>query len=165
MRIPIAVLLGCFLLGSATASAGQGHEYPSPDGKFKGIVISTKKSGTGSEESQIEMRGSDGTLLFQNSYESDDGEHGFGVVRAGWSPDSKFFVYSMTSSGGHQAWHFPTNFIAVTDLKIHELDNLLGLITSPDFKFAPPDTIQVMGRTRANIEAERSFSAALKELD
>jgi hypothetical protein len=42
---------------------------------------------------------------------SEDSEHGFGIVKAAWTPDNKYFVFSLTSSGGHQSWHFPKHFL------------------------------------------------------
>lgn len=92
----------------------QAKEFRSPDGKYLAIVIPLPKAPHGSGESKIEIHSKD-AIVCSASYSSEDGEHGFGVERAAWSPDSKFFVYSMSSSGGHQAWHFPTYFISVHD--------------------------------------------------
>jgi hypothetical protein len=35
------------------------------------------------------------------SFASADGEHGYGVRRAVWTPDSRYFVFDLASSGGH----------------------------------------------------------------
>src|SRR5262245_12608827 len=39
---------------------------------------------------------------------SDGGSTGRYVLKATWTPDSKFFVFSTFSSGAHSAWHFTT---------------------------------------------------------
>ncbi|MBA0084059.1 MAG: peptidase dimerization domain-containing protein, partial [Acidobacteria bacterium Pan2503] len=45
--------------------------------------------------------------LISKDYSSPRGANGYYVVNAKWSPDSQFFVYSMSSSGGHSPWSFP----------------------------------------------------------
>jgi hypothetical protein len=139
------------------------QEYRSPDGKYIAIVIPLLKAQYGSGESKIEIQSKD-TIVSSASYSSEDGEHGFGVERAAWSPDSKFFVYSMSSSGGHQAWHFPTYFISVNDFKTRYLDDFVGSITQPEFSFTPPDIIQVFGHTPTNFEKETEIKASLSKL-
>ncbi len=44
-----------------------------------------------------------GTLSFL----SDDHEHGSCLGEAAWTSDSRYFVFSILSSGGHQPWHAP----------------------------------------------------------
>ena len=117
----------------------------------------------GSGESKIEIRATNGAVLCPKSYGSQDGEHGFGVGRSAWTPDSQFFVYSMSSSGGHQSWHFPTDFIAVRDFKVRSRDDYLGPITDPDFILRSPDIVKTVGRKKADLE-EAKFEARLSEL-
>jgi hypothetical protein len=85
-----------------------------------------------------------GKVLVSKSYGSEDGEHGFGVEKAQWTPDSNFFVYGMSSSGGHQPWRSPVHFISIRDLKIRSLDDYAGIPADPDFKLSSPDRISVM---------------------
>lgn len=40
-------------------------------------------------------------------------------------PDFQFFVFSLTSSGGHQAWHAPTEFYSRREGTVHSLDDYL----------------------------------------
>ena len=58
-------------------------------------------------ESRVVIRSRDGDTLASKDYSSPRGFNGYHVVNAKWSPDSKFFVYSMSSSGGHSPWQFP----------------------------------------------------------
>ncbi len=141
----------------------QAKEYRSPDGRYLARVIPYPKVPHGSGESKIEIYSGD-AIVSSASYSSGDGEHGFGVVRAAWSPDSRFFVYSMSSSGGHQAWHFPTYFTSIYDSKTRYLDDYIGSITQPDITFTPPDIVQVYGHTPNNIEKETEIKASLSKL-
>jgi len=78
------------------------------------------------------------------NYSSGDGEHGYGVTKAGWTPDSKFFVYSLESSGGHQAWHSRVQFYGRETNKIFSLDDALNDdITNPHFTITAPDKVTV----------------------
>ena len=69
----------------------------------------------------------------------------------------------MSSSGGHQAWHFPTDFISTTGCKVRRLDEFVGPITDPDFKLAAPDTIKTLGRDKTILD-ETDFELKLSEL-
>ncbi len=160
----LSIIILLLVSGSIWAKeAKQRHEYPSPDGKYLAIVIPLPKAPYGSGESKIEIHSKD-AIICSESYGSEDGEHGFGVEHAAWTPDSKFFVYSMSSSGGHQAWHFPTYFISVRDFKIRKLDEYLGLITDPNFIMAAPDTIQITGHKLSDLEKETNFREKLSDL-
>ncbi len=138
-------------------------KYSSPDGKYIAIVVPLPHALSGVGESKIEIHSKD-AILSSAIYSSEDGEHGFGVEQATWSPDSKFFVYSMSSSGGHQSWHFPTYFISVNDFKTRYLDDYVGSITQPEIAFSPPDIIQVFGHTPRDFEKETEIKASLSKL-
>ncbi len=141
----------------------QTKEYRSPDGKYLAVVIPYPKTPHGSGESKIEIHSKD-TIVSSASYSSGDGEHGFIVDRAAWSPDSKFFVYTMYSSGGHQSWHFPTYFVSVGDFKTRYLDDYIGSITQPEITFTPPDIVHVYGHTPSDFEKETEIKASLSKL-
>ncbi len=144
-------------------AAKQAKEFRSPNGKYLALVIPYPKAPHGAGESRIEIHSGD-AIVSSASYSSEDGEHGFGVERAAWSPDSKFFVYSMSSSGGHQAWHFPTYFVSVDDFKTRYLDNYVGSITLPEITFISPDTVQVYGHMPSDFEKETEIKASLSKL-
>ena len=69
----------------------------------------------------------------------------------------------MSSSGGHQAWHFPTDFIAIQDCRIRRLDQYVGPITDPEFKLRAPDIVRVVGRRKEDLE-EAAFNVSLRKL-
>jgi hypothetical protein len=58
-------------------------------------------------ESRVAIRLSDGKTLTSKDHSSLRGTKGYYVFTAKWSPDSQFFIYSLTSSGGHSPWSFP----------------------------------------------------------
>jgi hypothetical protein len=125
--------------------------YPSPDGTLRAVVYPTDISldATPDMESRVVIRTSTGKTLTSKDYSSPRGFNGYYVVNAQWSPDSKFFVYSMSSSGGHSPWQFP---IAVygreaagsskKDLIAEFSDLINGNPTvSSDFNFIGPHTV------------------------
>jgi len=83
--------------------------YPSPDGALRALVLPVDVSlhATPDMESRVVIRTSKGDTLTSKDYSSPRGANGYYAVNAKWSPDSQFFVYSMSSSGGHSPWSFP----------------------------------------------------------
>lgn len=126
------------------ASSVYAQEFRSPDGKLVALVqaVGVKKFGRG--ESCIEIRSSMGLVKSRTCYQSDDGEHGAGLERAAWTPDSQFFVYSTSSSGGHQPWAFPTYFYSALDDRTRLLDDFVGPITEPEFSVMVPDVVSTV---------------------
>ena len=119
--------------------------YPSPDGSLRAVVfpVDISLDATPDMESRIVIRSRKGDTLASKDYSSARGFNGYHVVNAKWSPDSKFFVYSMSSSGGHSPWQFPmavygrekNAFAAFSDM-INGNPTISG-----DFKFAGPHTV------------------------
>ena len=86
-------------------------EYVSPNGEYKACVIPVKNPKTGKDESEIILKTKNGeTLLKKNA--SEDLEDSFFVAKARWTPDSRFFVYSLFNSCGHYKGCCPTFFIS-----------------------------------------------------
>jgi hypothetical protein len=119
--------------------------YPSPDGALHAIVLPVDVSLHASPdmESRVVIRNNRGDTLTSKDYSSPRGANGYYVVNAKWSPDSQFFVYSMSSSGGHSPWSFPLwvysrgkNAIASFSKMINDKPTLSG-----DFSFAAPHTL------------------------
>ncbi|HXT87500.1 MAG TPA: hypothetical protein VN745_10790 [Verrucomicrobiae bacterium] len=137
----IVLLFGVLALTSPVAK--NAHRYVSPDGTTRVSVIPVGKRGPAQSESLIEFRTAEGRLLCGLNYSSSDGEHGFGVVKAAWTEDSRYFVFSLTSSGGHQSWHAPTQFYSSKTGAIRTLDDYLdgAGITQPNFELLPPNIV------------------------
>ena len=74
--------------------------YPSPDGALRALALPVDVSlyATPDMESRVVIRTSNGDTVTSKDYLSPRGTNGYYVVNAKWSPDSQFFVYSMSSS-------------------------------------------------------------------
>jgi hypothetical protein len=72
----------------------------------------------------VEIQKGDGKALCTQDYSSADGEHGLGVTEDRWTPDSRFFVYSTSPSGGHQPYHSPTDFFSRRTNRVRDIEEL-----------------------------------------
>lgn len=95
LRCLLPIVIGLLLCASAQAHA---RVYRSPDGWNTAVV--TAQSIT--DEGTVRIY-NHGRLRVRRSFLS-DGNHGQIVERAAWTPDSRFFVFVTTSSGGHSPW-------------------------------------------------------------
>lgn len=119
--------------------------FVSPDKTMRAVVVATSISldTTPDTESRVVIRSSAGSTVLSKDHSSPRGMNGYYVVQAKWSPDSQFFVYSLTSSGGHSPWSFP---IMVYGRKANQFVAFSDMIggkptVSGDFTFAGPHTI------------------------
>lgn len=92
------------------------------------------------------IRGADDKLLCTEDYFSSDGDHGYKVEKGRSTPDSLFFLYNTTSSGGHQAWHSPTFFYSRRSNAIRNLEELTHRVVleqgaDPTFKIVAPHSV------------------------
>jgi hypothetical protein len=119
--------------------------YASPDGALRALVFPVDISlyATPDMESRVVIRTSKGDTVTSKDYSSPRGTNGYYVVNAKWSPDAKFFVYSMASSGGHSPWSFPMMVYSRQNKRIVEFSDMIeGKPTiSPDFHFVGPHTL------------------------
>jgi hypothetical protein len=103
--LAVAVLVGY---------AGSGErlkKFKSPDAKLTAVVTpADKKRGFEKYESRISILRSGGVQVSLHDFSSEDGEHGYGVDGAQWTPDSRYFVCRMRNSGGHSPMYAPVVF-------------------------------------------------------
>jgi hypothetical protein len=128
--------------------------YPSPDGTLRAVVYPADPSlnATPDMESRVVIRTSKGETLNSKDYSSPRGFNGYYVVNAKWSPDSKFFVYSMSSSGGHSPWQFPMAVYGREAAHGSEKDRIVPFsdlingnpTVSADFRFTGPHTVEAI---------------------
>jgi hypothetical protein len=111
----------------------------SPDKRCRIVIYDFKKE-EATIESKVRILDSHEKGLFDTSFVSEDGEHGFGVVKAAWSDNSDFIIFALSSSGGHQAWHVPTFAFSISKKRLISLDNTMGPVTSL-FTTLPPDSL------------------------
>ena len=105
-------------------------------------------------ESRVVFRANEAKLLTSKDYSSPRGTEGYYVVRAVWSPDSQFFVYSMSSSGGHSPWSFPTWVYSRQNNLIYSFTDLIGdkPTLSEEFSFSGPHTVKASTWEKAGSE-------------
>jgi dipeptidyl aminopeptidase/acylaminoacyl peptidase len=139
----IAVLSGPLSGAQKQTVASHTETFKSPDGMLVAVVRS-KRAPEATDESRIELRTQNGVVSAKRDYTSEDGEHGYGVTKAAWTPDSQFFVYSLESSGGHQAWKSPVWFFSRKENKFLSLDHALNdAVANPEFHVSAPDRVTV----------------------
>ena len=119
--------------------------YPSPDGALRALVFPVDVSlyATPNMESRVVIRTSKGDTLTSKDYSSPRGTNGYYVFDAKWSPDSQFFVYSTSSSGGHSPWSFPMMVYSRQQNRIAGFSDMINgePTVSGDFHFADPHTV------------------------
>jgi len=64
-------------------------------------------------------------------------------VRAEWSPDSRYLVVTTASLGGHSPWHFEAYLYCADDHTLRYMDDIVGLVISPKFRFTGPHTVRL----------------------
>ncbi|HTQ62005.1 MAG TPA: hypothetical protein VMI32_17405 [Candidatus Solibacter sp.] len=139
LRSTIAVAV--FAVVPLCGKEGTRIEYKAKDGSR--VVAASKSHREATPESVLEFYSPENQRLCTLDYSSEDGEHGFGIVKAAWTPDGHYFVFSLTSSGGHQAWHSPTLFYSPRDNKIRRLDDYTTSsgISGGSFRLKPPNIV------------------------
>jgi hypothetical protein len=132
-----AILAAATILPGYAVAKGRQKEFKSPDGKFVAVVVPVdKKKGFEERESRISIVRPGGAPIGVHDFSSEDGEHGYGVIGAQWTPDSQFFVCRMSNSGGHSPLYVPVVFWSrrarhFYQLKAYTADRIFT-IASPD---------------------------------
>ena len=127
LLVPRSVMSCLLTLPLTIFAQGEGRViYWSPDGALQAIVTPVHVAEAGFHEHAVEIRSKDGTFLYQRDFSSEDHEHGRCVAYATWSPDSQFFTFSTTSSGGHSTWHTYTFSYVRRPNQIYYLDDFVG---------------------------------------
>ena len=136
-----AVLAVATILFYCAPAEGIQREFKSSDGKFVAIVApANKKRGFEERESRISIVRPGGTQISMHDFSSRDGEHGYGVGGAQWTPDSQFFVCRMSNSGGHSPLFAPVVFWS---RKTNHFYQLKAYTADRIFSIAAPDRIKV----------------------
>jgi hypothetical protein len=145
------------------AAAHAPVEYPSPDHRFKAVIVPGNKM-TGVSESRVSVLSSDGTQLQAHDFSSSDGEHGYGVNAALWTSDSQNFVFRMSSSGGHSPMFAP---IVFWNRKSNRFYSLTNYTADNSFVMTGPDQLKVLtwpGMQAATVSLSRLKPSEMTEL-
>ena len=143
----LSLLLVHGLLGGPKSKL---KKFLSHDSALIAAVFTVAQEGNGDSESRIEFRTSDGKLIGAKSFMSEDHAHGLGIVKAEWTLDSRYFVFSTIASGGRNAGYFPTFFFSRSDHQLHALDKFArGNIIDPEFELGFPNSVSVIVEDRS----------------
>src|SRR5262249_27988106 len=119
--------------------------YPLADGVLRALAFPVAVSlyATPAMDGRVAIRMSKADTLSAKHYSSPRGTNAYYVVDAKWSPDSQFFVYSTSSSGGHSPWSFPMMVYSRQHNRIAGFSDMIkGEPTvSGDFHFTGPHTV------------------------
>jgi hypothetical protein len=119
------------------------RRYASPDKTT--IAAVGLCPGTKTDEGEVHISDALGASRLTRSFTSADGEHGLVIEQAAWSPDSHFFVFTGSSSGGHQPWHSPMFVYSRARNAIYQLDKCIPniAVVEPGFRISSPNLVRV----------------------
>ena len=143
MKAPLLVSFTWYFLlalGMAPSPASQNKSIASPDSAFVAEISSNKAQFT-EDTVEIVSRKSPARAKFPMTFER--GANGRYVLKAEWSPDSRFFVFSTFSSGAHSSWNFRTFVFSVDANKFVSVDDRIKPVTNKDFQLIPLHTLQI----------------------
>ncbi|HEX3409514.1 MAG TPA: hypothetical protein VHS07_04505 [Candidatus Binataceae bacterium] len=138
--------------------------YTSPDRQMRAVVLGVApRPGAPRIESKVEIDRADHTPANTVDYSSPDGSHGYRVIKAHWTPDSQFFVYSMASSGGHQPWHSPIYFYSRKINKTQGIEQTLGKpVLDADFTLEAPATVTITTWVKPPLDSDTEIMEDVK---
>jgi hypothetical protein len=159
--LALPILLVLIFFAPFAAFAQKAETFASPDESLRAEIQSARKKAGGAAESKIEILSKDGKRVWIVKYTSADGEHGFGVVKAAWTPDSQYFVYSLVSSGAHEADRSPTFFYDRKVERVRSFDEEVGVVINADFSLSAPDFLEAAIRDKGET---KTIKIALSDL-
>lgn len=128
------------ILAALIGNSAAAEDVSAPNGK---VVARLETASASDCEVVIEILGADHHLLAKSDFRSSDHQNGECIGQAQWTPDSRFFVFSLENSGGHQPWHTPIMFFDVAAKKLLELEKFVpDPITYRAFTLIAPDRIE-----------------------
>jgi hypothetical protein len=129
----------------ASCLAAAPEVYASPDKALTAVVLPVDVSlyATPDMESRVVIYEATGKTISSKDFSSPRGENGYYVYRAEWSPDSQFFVLSLTSSGGHSPWSYPIWVFSRQQRRFVDFSAMIGGKPTlvGDFSFSAPHTV------------------------
>ena len=165
LRKIVLGVLGALSVFPLVFSAQRQQIFVSPDSRLRVFILpACGKKGLENTESTVEIHSSGGKLLYREAYSSPDCEHGMRVVRAEWTPDSQFFVFSSQGSGGHQPWHYPTQFYIRRLNIIWDLDSYVDPVLTPNFILSARNTIQTETSAKPGPQGRGTVTVSLEDL-
>jgi hypothetical protein len=154
-------------LPAQASPRGSRRSYWSLDHHLRAVVVYYNPRGYGTGESRVDIRDRRGRLVSSQDY-SDGGTQGFAVNRGAWTPNSRYFVFTMQSAGGHQPWHFDTHFYSRRHRRFGDLEELLTAGAATDreqFRMRAPArvTVHTLAHGYRTVNLDRVPATRLRE--
>jgi hypothetical protein len=146
------------ILISGVVAFTQTKSYQSPKKTIRALIVPVGGAKGYEHESRVEIRSSSGALLRLRTFVSPDHNHGEGVGHAEWTSDGRFFVFTTSSSGGHQPWHVATYFYSIGRNRFYSLDAMVGPIVSD---FTLRDDTLLTTRMGSNLDDQKPVTVSL----
>jgi hypothetical protein len=143
----LALAIAAFLFGTAGLHADEKKNWTSPSGGLVARAKNHKAAGSAdyTDWDVVTIYNRAGKILASLSLEEGSGINRAVVTEAIWSPDSRFFAFQTTSSGGHSVWHAPVYVYDAKTSRIYSIDDTIGSVTSDNspLHFAHGDVLHV----------------------
>jgi len=144
---PQSLFFVLFLLGAVAPTSSFAdivdQYYDSPNGLYVARVI--KNTDKNDEitvqlfDKSVRPREPIGSTI---DLSSEDGEHGGILEQHEWTPDSQFFIFTSSSSGGHSSWQYGTYIISSKSGRNTTFLDITNLpVISPVIKTMIPATL------------------------
>jgi hypothetical protein len=138
----------------------------SPDSRRIAVIRDIKAVPPwGGTESVIRILGKTGKVIFYKDY-TEDGDHGHRVIPIGWTANSRFFLYSLESSGGHAAYVYYIQVYSTRMGEIADLNDYFDISTDAHVSLGWPDSLFITVDTSAHAVEwpEQSYRVSLSKL-
>ena len=150
------ILLIPFIFVSSVVGFGQTKAYVSAHEGIRAWVVPV------GSESRVDVRSASGMLLRRKDLTSRDQRHGEHVHHVEWTAGGRFFVFTTSSSGGHQPWHIATYFYSAGRNRFYSVDAIAGAIISD---FTLRGDVLTTTRLGANLEDRKPVTLFLHPRD
>jgi len=164
----LAAFIGSVLLTSNVCLAQEDLKHTvvskSPNEKLYALIKPVFHRKGDSPEFRLGVYESNKKLIAQKDFSSADGTHGKVISHYVWTPDSRFFVFTTSSSGGHAPWHFPAFFFDPNKKQFFSLDDLVKPVVDPTIKVGAPDIVQMKFQRRDGSEEGEWKKVSLSQL-
>ena len=122
------------------ASGASTEKWISPNKNLLAFVTNT---GSGDDSFDVVSITKGNDLIAKYSLQKNDDRSARYVNRGKWSNDSRFFIFSTLSSGGHSIWHTTTFVFDLQMRAFFEADKYTGPIVGGDFRILPNNILKV----------------------
>jgi hypothetical protein len=158
MNLRVAALI--LVVGATYASAKPaGTTYVSPDQQLRAVVIPAKPGGS-TETCLVDIYKADGALTDREGHSGSNPE----VLSASWSPDSRFFVYTVVRRTGlHRSRPLVMAYVRESEYRFYDVSDYVGgAIADSKWAFRGPSYLR--GRLIGRSGSVRAFEFDLSKI-